>query len=265
MIPHDPLLATPSILVVPLLALESGLRFGRRVYLRSLRWAVLCVVAAILLRAAVTDIGFPLETVWMCLFAGFISLYGHMLVCMIQQYQQQLEWQSRSDSLTGLLNRRGLREATTALLAHGLSKSESLAVLYGDLNGFKAINDNFGHARGDRMLVDVAQAMQNSLRDYDVLARCGGDEFAVFMPDTSEAAAQLVSQRLTEVVAELGQQQGLNVGISLGLAMAPQDGRDLEALLKVADQAMYEVKRASKGNASVLSRAAEALAGRRSR
>lgn len=243
MVTHDPLLATPSLVVMLVLALESGLRFGRRVYVESLGLSVLATAVALILRWALTDIGLPEATLWLCVFAAFLGIYGHQLVRTIHQYQAELERQSRDDPLTGLLNRRGLEEACRPLIARSMRKSEPVAVLYGDLDGFKAVNDQRGHATGDRVLQEIAVAIRGQLRPYDLVARCGGDEFAVVMPDARLVQAQKAAQRIEQAVAALNAQYGIRIGISLGIASLPQDGADLDSVLKIADQSMYGVKR----------------------
>jgi diguanylate cyclase (GGDEF)-like protein len=114
-----------------------------------------------------------------------------------------------------------------------------------DLNGFKRINDEFGHAAGDALLVHVAQQLQACLRETDFLARIGGDEFLALLPDT-EAGPSLDSliKRVHRAVAKplLFGTDTLTVGTSIGVAAYPADGDDLDALLSAADHAMYAGK-----------------------
>ena len=117
-----------------------------------------------------------------------------------------------------------------------------------DLDGFKAINDTHGHADGDRVLRNVAAGLRLTVRANDIVARYGGDEFVVLMPDTDITAAGLVAERV--VAAVRGQRHQLadgtegSVACSAGLALYPEDGRTALRLLKAADAAMYRVKRA---------------------
>ncbi len=128
-----------------------------------------------------------------------------------------------------------------------------------DLDGFKAINDAHGHADGDRVLRNVAAGLRLAVRANDIVARYGGDEFVVLMPDTDLAAAQLVAERV--VAGVRGQRHQLadgtegSVACSAGLALYPDDGRTATRLLRTADAAMYRVKRAG-GDAVSRERAA---------
>ena len=152
--------------------------------------------------------------------------------------QDQLRDQADRDWLTGVRNRRYLARA-----GGGLEGSTGLAVV--DLDHFKSINDRFGHQVGDEVLVRVAQLLVEHVRDQDVVARTGGEEFAVLMPRCSERDAAACSERLRAVIADEPWDrvaQGLHVTASIGVATAPgADGiRDLE---RVADERLYAAKR----------------------
>ncbi|OEC37439.1 PAS domain S-box-containing protein/diguanylate cyclase (GGDEF) domain-containing protein [Pseudomonas cuatrocienegasensis] len=162
----------------------------------------------------------------------------------------QLEALAITDPLTGLLNRRGFHQA----LANALARTERqgqqrMAVLYLDLDGFKRINDSLGHEAGDQLLRQVGEQLRASLRPYDVLARIGGDEFTALLDDLDhpEDAAR-VAEKLMEHLAVRHSVEGLDftVGASVGIACFPECGRTVEGLLRAADMAMYEAKRAGR-------------------
>lgn len=157
-----------------------------------------------------------------------------------------LESVARTDALTGLLNRRGFSEAlNTALASPGTS-----AVLYIDLDGFKAINDTAGHDTGDAALKDVARCVQNCLRASDPVARIGGDEFAVLVSNLLDPEdAYRLAKKLIEAIAGLGipDHPRLGLGASIGVCLLPHpEARDVEAVMRLADVLMYRAKRSGK-------------------
>ncbi|MEB0040235.1 MULTISPECIES: EAL domain-containing protein [unclassified Pseudomonas] len=162
---------------------------------------------------------------------------------------QQLEQQAVTDSLTGLLNRRGFYQTVENTLARSDRADKSLVVLYLDLDGFKRVNDSLGHDAGDRVLLWVAEQLRECLRPYDILARMGGDEFTAVIDglDYPEQAA-IIAEKLIERVSVRQQIDGLDVtlGASIGIATYPDCGADLDGLLRAADIAMYEAKRAGR-------------------
>jgi len=179
---------------------------------------------------------------------GFVSLYVD--VTERKQHEYELERQAHFDALTGLPNRvlmaDRLRQAMPLVQRRGLK----LAVLFLDLDGFKAVNDRYGHAVGDALLLTLAGRMKQVLRDGDTLSRLGGDEFvAVLMDIDGIDAAVPILQRLLQVVAEpFPVTDGVvAVSASIGVALYPQNQEvDAEQLLRQADQAMYGAKQAGK-------------------
>jgi diguanylate cyclase (GGDEF)-like protein len=155
--------------------------------------------------------------------------------------------EAQHDDLTGLPNRRLLAERAAAALATSELRKVSCAVLAIDLDGFKEVNDRFGHEVGDTMLREIAARLTRVMRPQDTVARRGGDEFAVLVPDVgSTMEVERIATRLLQAVAQpIAQQNGrpaLGVSASIGVALAPEQGRDLERLLQLADLAMYDAK-----------------------
>ena len=161
------------------------------------------------------------------------------------QSERENEHRARHDTLTGLANRLGLAKAVATGLEAEQRTAKDLAVLFLDLDNFKSINDTYGHAAGDRVLKMVAERLRHSLRATDVAARIGGDEFVVLAQGlTGEQAAEL-GNRLTNSISapyELGEGIHVTTGVSVGVALVPERGADAEALLAVADAALYEAK-----------------------
>jgi len=166
----------------------------------------------------------------------------------VRHLHQQLEFQAVTDPLTGLLNRRGFYQAVENTLLRSDRSEQSLVLLYLDLDGFKRVNDSLGHDAGDRVLRWVSEQMQACLRSYDILGRMGGDEFTALLELEFPEQAAKISEKLIERVSVCQQVDGLDVmlGVSIGIATYPDCGADLNGLLRAADVAMYEAKRAGR-------------------
>ena len=150
------------------------------------------------------------------------------------------------DSLTGLPNRMSFEAAIQQACAHGQRHHDRFAVLYMDLDRFKQINDTLGHGVGDELLKAVAQRLGAVLRDSDMVSRLGGDEFVMLVKNLrSREDAEAIARKLVRHVAQpvLAGDCTINVSISLGIAVFPDDGKTSVTLIKHADQAMYRAKR----------------------
>jgi len=156
---------------------------------------------------------------------------------------EELARQRESDELTGIPNRAYLRRHGPALLSLAARREAPVALLFCDLDRFKAVNDTFGHEAGDLVLGDVARAMAARVRVYDLLARLGGDEFVVVMPDAGGDEAAIMAERIRDCVAEVAAERGLSgLSVSIGVALHVP-GQDIDDLVRAADAAMYREKR----------------------
>jgi diguanylate cyclase len=154
------------------------------------------------------------------------------------------------DVLTGLPNRAGFNEQLAKLLGEAGRAAPWFALLYLDLDGFKGVNDTLGHAAGDMVLRAVSDRLRRQVGDAAFIARLSGDEFAVLLPAMTAAAAQDLSRRIIDAVAEpieFGAAWPIRVGVSVGITSAPEHGREPTVLLSRADAALYAAKAGGKG------------------
>lgn len=154
------------------------------------------------------------------------------------------------DSLTGLANRTLFMERVAHALERGRRRGGGAAVLFLDVDGFKSVNDQHGHAYGDEVLRRVARLIDESTRAADTAARLGGDEFAILIEDVNQASdVQTVAERLQSLLARPLEMPdgGIQVKVSVGVAFASSADADADALLRSADDAMYESKRQGRG------------------
>lgn len=161
-----------------------------------------------------------------------------------------LRREAMHDEMTGLPNRRKLLQALdeAAAVAPHDAPAPRIAVLYVDLDGFKSVNDSRGHRAGDEFLTAVAERFRRAVRTTDVVARIGGDEFAVLVREfSSNTQLAAIAQRLVTCVDEVAQERAISgVGASIGIAGFPDAVEDYRRLLAAADEAMYHVKRTGK-------------------
>lgn len=179
---------------------------------------------------------------------NYVALFAD--ITPLKSHERELEHIAHYDALTGLPNRVLLADRLHQAMAHAQRNSQALAVVFLDLDGFKAINDNHGHEMGDHLLLVLAKRMKQALREIDTLSRLGGDEFvAVLLNLANIDACNPMLQRLLEAASEPVKVDNtlLQVSASLGVTFYPQSGDvDGDQLLRQADQAMYQAKLAGK-------------------
>lgn len=165
-----------------------------------------------------------------------------------RKFLETLQWQAEHDELTGLPNRFLLSKALDQAIVKAKSQSSTVAVGVLDLDGFKQINDRYGHEIGDRLLVAVADRLKHSMRIEDTVARLGGDEFVLILgvrdPKVLESALQRLLAALSAVYVIDG--IGINISASIGVTLYPNDNENADTLLRHADQAMYKSKQSGR-------------------
>jgi diguanylate cyclase (GGDEF)-like protein/PAS domain S-box-containing protein len=177
----------------------------------------------------------------------FVGIFSD--ITLIKEHQQRLEHLAHFDALTQLPNRMLLADRMQLAMAQSERSGKVLAVCYLDLDGFKPVNDLYGHAVGDRLLVEVAQRLKTCVRAGDTVSRLGGDEFVLLFADLdtvreSDHAIARVISTLTHPFQISG--HSIQISASIGVTLYPQDGADSDALLRHADQAMYAAKQAGR-------------------
>ncbi len=171
--------------------------------------------------------------------------------------QAELRNLSLLDDLTGLNNRRGFRALVEQELRHAARQHTGYLLLFADVDGLKGINDSFGHAEGDRALLDTAAVLKHSFRDSDILARMGGDEFTAFAIGVSDVSDAPMLPRLRDSLDALNSQPGRRFPLSLSLGVAHYQSDSfvsVDQLLAAADKTLYEQKRRNHAEPSAHSR-----------
>jgi diguanylate cyclase (GGDEF)-like protein len=183
--------------------------------------------------------------------ACFNDMTGAMqkMVADIKETQRQIDYLANYDALTGLPNRNLFSDRMKHLLSRAARGQKKFALMFIDLDDFKAVNDTLGHEFGDLLLKGVADRLKKCLREGDTVARFGGDEFTVLLESGETDGAEKTAQRIVEALSnkfDLASGREAFIGSSIGIVTYPSDGADAETLLKNADAAMYQAKREGK-------------------
>jgi len=179
---------------------------------------------------------------------GFFLTTGLLLAAVGESCRAQ-QYLARTDSLTGLCNRRAFVERLGHDLALAQRHRNALTLVYVDVDDFKAVNDAHGHAEGDRVLRTIGEVLRGSVRDADTAARLGGDEFALVLPDTDGPGAKHVISKLTRGLHGALGPDDRRITCSIGVVTFLESAMSSEQAVAAADQLMYRVKREAKGAA----------------
>lgn len=180
---------------------------------------------------------------------SLLTLASLTVACVMaarEELLRQLKYVAEHDQLTSLLNRRAFNERASSKLCVLAEQKRPVAVLMLDIDKFKDVNDTYGHAGGDRVLVAFARIASAGLREVDTLGRIGGEEFAAILPGCSRKDAEMIAGRIRSKLAStpiaIGDDQQIKVTVSIGISLIHQAVPDIEALLLVADKALYRAK-----------------------
>jgi len=234
-------LVSPILPVLLLTVLMVGARYRgfALAAVMALVWAVTAMACAV--GTAATLPRAPLHAIaWTGVFIA-----AAVVTSMLAGSERSARSEAVADPLTGLLNRKALELRLAELQLQFARSSSPIGVITCDLDGFKAVNDTYGHQAGDGVLQDVAEALRESLGDPDLLYRLGGDEFVVLLPHKDADVAAALAERLREGV-ERRRPGGYALTVSVGVAGGPGPHEDLGALIAQADRALYDAKAAGR-------------------
>jgi diguanylate cyclase (GGDEF)-like protein len=239
---NDPYDIPPSLIVYILVVLGNGMRYGMPFFAEGLVASFIGGLAALAIRQMHSTLSMAPGMIFLTLFSGIVLIYAYILMGRIESSRRQLEHTSATDTLTGLLNRRGLYEIAERLFDRNLGHGEKIVVMFADMDKFKSINDTFGHPAGDQVLRELGTILRESLRAHDIAARYGGDEFVLILSNTTMDEAEYVARRIQEKVKTCAQVRGQDLSVTIAYGEAPTDGATLDAVLESVDQALYQSK-----------------------
>lgn len=177
-----------------------------------------------------------------------ISIVTVILIGLVHDQRDHFYHRAMYDDLTGLANMRLFREVCFTSIARAKRKGHESSILFIDIDGFKLVNDTFGHKAGDEILQQLGQEIKHCVRESDSVARFGGDEFVIFLDETSEEKAAEVSEKIINQLAHPFwlDADSVKLGVSIGISIYPRDGADINTLIKRSDEAMYLAKKEGK-------------------
>jgi diguanylate cyclase (GGDEF)-like protein/PAS domain S-box-containing protein len=178
-----------------------------------------------------------------------LLLFAFVDITALKEAESEIRKLANHDALTGLPTLRLFKELFAEAMGRAHRDDSQFAVLFIDLDGFKAVNDSLGHEAGDKVLQEATKSFLLCIRESDKVARIGGDEFVVLTERTTpQLAAKIAERIIAQIKVPISLACGeANIGASIGIAIYPKNGTSLDAMMKAADDAMYRVKRSTKG------------------
>ena len=249
---NDPYPIPPSLLVFIMVVLGNGMRYGMRLFAESMLGSFAASMLVLTARHTLSSAELSPGLIFLNLFGGIILIYAYILMGRIERSRHELELHSNLDTLTGLLNRRALQDVARTMFQRLHRNRRMFALLFADLDKFKAVNDELGHAAGDLVLKKFADIVRSSIRSTDIAARYGGDEFIMLLEDSDLDRAEAVASRIQDKVNAWAAANSIDVSVTFGLGVAPTHGDDFASLLEQVDQALYHSKSAHTGGGLAL-------------
>jgi diguanylate cyclase (GGDEF)-like protein len=233
--------------------LGNGVRFGQR----SMMIAILMSIIGTAYVFVADDYWFrnPYYTIGWVIGLVVLPLYLNALLRTLRDKTEELQRMyeymagvAHQDPLTGLPNRAAFTERLKEVIERSESHQNTFALAFVDIDGFKQVNDSHGHKTGDDVIIMAAGRLKQTIRLEDFAARLGGDEFVLLLPRVNRDAMTVLAERLVASMKKPFRVGGktLSLSASIGVAMYPDDGNDIETLLRNADEAMYDVKKRGK-------------------
>ncbi len=198
---------------------------------------------------------FSMGGIWLANILSQILAFGTVagLLSWARNLLEREQILSRTDSLTGLVNLRSFYASMTLTVAACRRNERPLTLAYIDIDNFKCVNDRYGHARGDALLREVATILNNATRVTDIVARVGGDEFIICLPETSKLQAQPILERLRDELANMLPEDECAISASIGALCWDIPAQSVEDMISAADKTMYQVKKSGKNQVTIIS------------
>lgn len=238
---------SPLINLYLLVIITSGLTLGKVTTL--LEFGLITCIYLYLGYPDFSNRAFTLEdfTQLMIRFTPFllVAYLVSMLAADLHFARRMFKHLSETDELTGLFNKRAFGKFMNREVAKAIRYSHAFSIIMIDADGLKAVNDEHGHESGDKLIREVANTIQHNLRDTDILARYGGDEFIVFLPETTTAQARDVAERVRNAAVNItysANRKRIPVTVSIGVASYPEDTSNADDVVDRADRALYASK-----------------------
>lgn len=239
----DPFIMPPTVGLLLIASLGNGIQHGFRIFIECMIGAFILGVAALVYHSMLIGVWPPYNLYFYVFLISFAVFYSYLLVRRLEQMRMEAIRISEHDSLTGVLNRRAFIRSAQYLLLLNERASIPLVFIFADLDKFKAVNDQFGHDTGDKVLQQFSRIAKLKLRKNDIIARYGGDEFVMILTNASLENAKSVLLRIKEEFTGWAGKKGLPVGVSFGMGTTKEGENNLDDVLRRVDAALYEEKR----------------------